>query len=55
MAVATEDPRAADRQRAEVHRLEVKRADRVAHQRVMAVIFFADIAIVIAMSIAASH
>jgi len=55
MAVATEDPRAADRQRAEVHRLEVKRAERVAHQRVMAVIFFAAIAFVIAMSIAAMH
>ena len=55
MAVATEDPRAADRQRAEVQQLEVKRAERVAQQRLMAVIVLVALGFVIAMSIAAMH
>ncbi|HET9993295.1 MAG TPA: hypothetical protein VFQ65_32385 [Kofleriaceae bacterium] len=55
MAVASEDPHAADRQRTEVHRLETKRAARLAQQRVTTVIFLAAVAFVIAMSIAAMH
>jgi len=53
MAVASEDPHAAERQRAEVQRLETKRAHRMADQRMTALIFLAAIAFLTAMSIAA--
>jgi hypothetical protein len=55
MPVVREDPRAAERQRAEVQRLERKRASRFAHQRLTAIIFLAVLAFVVVMSIAAMH
>jgi hypothetical protein len=55
MAVATEDPHAPERQRAEVQRLETRRAQRLSDQRVTALIFLAAIAFVTAICIAAVH
>jgi hypothetical protein len=53
MPVVREDPNAAERQRAEVLRLERKRASRFAHERMTAIIFLAVIAFLVVMSIAA--
>ena len=55
MPVVREDPRAAERQRAEVQRLERKRASRFAQQRLTAIIFLAVVAFFVVMSIAAMH
>jgi hypothetical protein len=55
MPVAHEDPHAAERQRAEVQRLEHQHASRLAQQRFTAMIFLVAVAFVIAMSIAAMH
>ena len=55
MPVAREDPQAAERQRAEVVRLERKRASRFAHERMTALIFLAIVAFIVVLTIAAAH
>lgn len=55
MPVFREDPHAADRQRAEVLRLERKRASRFAHERMTAFIFLAVVAFIVVLTIAAAH
>jgi hypothetical protein len=53
MPVVREDPHAAERQRAEVVRLERKRASRFAHERLTAIVFLAVVAFLVVLSVAA--